>query len=70
METRADRLTVIIDSREKALFDDICRDSDLTPSQLVRQFIRDYIVTHAGDRKIPVWLKRSTAKFKEPAGGL
>ena len=66
MENRTDRLTILIDPRKKALFEDICKEQDLTPSQVVRQFIRDYIVKHAGSRDIPIWLKSSAAKFKEP----
>ncbi len=68
MESRTDRLTMLIDPRKKALFEDICNELDLTPSQVLRQFIRDYIVKHAGGRDIPVWIKSSAAKFKEPVG--
>jgi hypothetical protein len=39
---------------------------DLTPSQVLRQFMRDFIVKHAGDRQVPVWIKSSAVKFKEP----
>jgi hypothetical protein len=66
MENRTDRLTILVDPRKKALFEDICAELDLTPSQVIRQFMRDYIVRHAGDREIPTWIKSSATKFKDP----
>jgi antitoxin component of RelBE/YafQ-DinJ toxin-antitoxin module len=67
MENRTDRLTILVDPRKKALFEDICNELDLTPSQVIRQFMRDYIVRHAGDRKIPAWIKSSATKFHDTA---
>lgn len=68
MENRTDRLTILVDPRKKALFEDICDELDLTPSQVIRQFMRDYIVAHAGNRQIPAWIRSSASKFKEPVG--
>jgi antitoxin component of RelBE/YafQ-DinJ toxin-antitoxin module len=68
MENRTDRLTILVDPRKKALFEDICNELDLTPSQVIRQFMRDYIVRHAGDREIPAWIKSSATKFHDPVG--
>lgn len=56
MENRTARLTVLIDPRKKKLFEEICAQQDLTPSQVVRRLIREYIIEHAGDRKLPEWL--------------
>lgn len=56
METKTARLTILLDPRKKALFEEICAEQDLTPSQVVRQLIREYIVAHAGSRKLPPWL--------------
>jgi antitoxin component of RelBE/YafQ-DinJ toxin-antitoxin module len=56
MENRTARLTVLIDPRKKALFDEICAQQDLTPSQVVRKLIRQYIIEHAGTRELPDWL--------------
>jgi hypothetical protein len=56
METKTARLTILLDPRKKALFEEICAEQDLTPSQVVRQLIREYIVAHAGHRKLPPWL--------------
>jgi len=56
METKTARLTLLIDPRKKRIFEEICAEQDLTPSQVVRQLIREYIVTHAGNRSLPPWL--------------
>jgi hypothetical protein len=56
METRTARLTILIDPRKKKLFEDICVAQDLTPSQVVRKLIRQYVIDHAGGRKLPEWL--------------
>ena len=57
METRTARLTLLIDPRKKALFEEICAEQDLTASQVVRKLIRQYIIDHAGGRDLPEWLK-------------
>jgi hypothetical protein len=56
METRTARLTILIDPRKKKLFEEICAAQDLTPSQVVRKLIRQYVIDHAGGRKLPEWL--------------
>lgn len=48
MENRTARLTLLIDPKKKAIFEKLCAEEDLTPSQKVRQFIRDYIETRLG----------------------
>ncbi|GHA24655.1 CopG family transcriptional regulator [Oceanisphaera arctica] len=48
MEQRTARLTLLIDPRKKALFEQLCAQEDVTPSQKVRQFIRDYIEQQTG----------------------
>jgi len=55
-ENKTARLTLLLDPRKKALFEEICAAQDLTPSQVVRQMIREYIVEHAGNRSLPAWL--------------
>jgi antitoxin component of RelBE/YafQ-DinJ toxin-antitoxin module len=64
MENKTDRLTVLIDPRKKALFEQICAAQDLTPSQVVRQLIREYIVEHAGNRELPDWLLAASRRPK------
>ena len=56
IENKTARLTVLLDPRKKALFEQICAAQDLTPSQVVRQLIREYVIEHAGDRPLPSWL--------------
>lgn len=43
MESKTARLTVLIDPAKKRAFEDLCATQDLTPSQVVRQLIRDYL---------------------------
>lgn len=47
-EIRTARLTVLVDPDKKALFEELCRRDDLTPSQVVRQLIRTYIEEKLG----------------------
>ncbi len=65
MENRTARLTILIDPRKKQIFEEICATQDLTPSQVVRKLIRQYIVDHADGRDLPDWLKSATGKGGE-----
>lgn len=65
MENRTARLTVLIDPRKKQLFEEICAQRDLTPSQVVRRLIRQYIVDNAGGRELPDWLTASASRSEE-----
>lgn len=57
MEKRTARLTLLIDPRKKEIFEEICAEQDLTPSQVVRRLVRQYIIDNAGSRDLPEWLK-------------
>jgi len=46
VESKTARLTVLIDPAKKAAFEELCAAQDLTPSQVVRQLIRDYLAAH------------------------
>lgn len=46
METKTARLTLLIDPNKKAAFERLCAQQDLTPSQVVRRMIRDYLAEH------------------------
>lgn len=46
METKTARLTILIDPAKKEAFDMLCAEQDLTPSQVVRQLIREYLEQH------------------------
>lgn len=58
MENKTARLTILIDPRKKSLFEEICSEHDITPSQAVRKMIRQYIFENAGSRPLPEWLKQ------------
>lgn len=49
METKTARLTLLIDPVKKKSFEELCAAQDLTPSQVVRQMIRDYLELHGMD---------------------
>jgi len=58
-ENRTARLTLLIDPDKKAIFERLCAAEDMTPSQMVRKFIRDYIESRLG----PDWREQV---FKPP----
>ena len=43
VESKTARLTVLIDPAKKEAFENLCAAQDLTPSQVVRQLIREYL---------------------------
>ena len=47
-EDRTARLTILVDPRKKELFEQLCAEEDLTPSQVVRRLIRGYIEERTG----------------------
>jgi predicted transcriptional regulator len=62
MESKTARFTVLLDPRKKRIFEEICAAQDRTPSQVVRQLIREYVIANAGDRELPDWLLKAAAK--------
>ena len=46
MENKTARLTVLIDPARKDAFEKLCLAQDMTPSQVVRRLIRDFLVEH------------------------
>jgi metal-responsive CopG/Arc/MetJ family transcriptional regulator len=52
MENRTARLTLLIDPTKKQIFDEICTLRDQTPSQVVRQMIRDYVQQYGNPEQI------------------
>jgi predicted transcriptional regulator len=62
MENKTARFTVLLDPRKKRIFEEICAAQDRTPSQVVRQLIREYVIANAGDRELPDWLRTAAAK--------
>jgi hypothetical protein len=62
MELKTARLTVLIDPAKKEAFEDLCRSQDMTPSQVVRRLIRDWMQEEGGPatkRKPPAAKKRA-----------
>jgi hypothetical protein len=61
MELKTARLTLLIDPNKKAAFERLCAQQDMTPSQVVRRLIRDYLDHHGvtyspsgpGDEPVP-----------------
>ena len=49
MENKTARFTVLMDPRKKLAFEKLCASQDLTPSQVVRQLIREYLDKHGVD---------------------
>jgi hypothetical protein len=52
-EDRTARLTILVDPRKKAVFERLCAEEDLTPSQVLRRLMRDYIEAKTGARWTP-----------------
>jgi hypothetical protein len=46
MELKTARLTLLIDPAKKEAFEQLCAQQDQTPSQVVRQLIREYLAAH------------------------
>lgn len=46
MERKTARLTLLIDPAKKAAFERLCAIQDVTPSQVVRRLIREYLAAH------------------------
>ena len=59
MEKRTARLTLLIDPKKKARFEQLCAEDDVTPSQKVRHLIREYIAQKTAQDG-PAHLDKST----------
>ena len=66
MENRTARFTILLDPRKKEIFEQLCAKQDLTPSQVMRRLIRQYIVDNVREKNLPGWLK--TAGTAEGSG--
>jgi hypothetical protein len=73
MELKTARLTLLIDPAKKTAFEQLCARQDLTPSQVVRQLIRDYLSQHgasyvpSGTPAAPPPAARKTRRSAAPA---
>jgi hypothetical protein len=72
LEERTARLTILIDPRKKAVFEQLCAKEDLTSSQVVRRMIRSYIEEKLGrpwspDEETP-GTRANSGKRRSPKG--
>ena len=58
MENKTARLTVLIDPARKVAFERLCHAQDMTPSQVMRRLIRDFLTEH-GVSFVPSAAKKS-----------
>lgn len=64
MELKTARLTVLIDPAKKQAFETLCAQQDVTPSQVVRRLIRDYLAHH-GVSFVPSGVRTDSRKTRE-----
>lgn len=46
MELKTARLTILLDPAKKKALERLCAQQDVTPSQVVRRLIREYLESH------------------------
>jgi Ribbon-helix-helix protein len=66
-EVRTARLTILIDPRKKALFEQLCAAEDANPSQVVRRLIRRYIEEKLGRPWLPAMRARPSPRARRGA---
>ena len=49
MELKTARLTILIDPAKKLAFEDLCHMQDMTPSQVVRRLVREFMEQHQSE---------------------
>ncbi|MDA8415463.1 MAG: CopG family transcriptional regulator [Betaproteobacteria bacterium] len=52
MENRTVRLSVLMDPVKKEIFEEICYLHDQTPSQVIRQMVREFIHAHGSPEQV------------------
>jgi hypothetical protein len=53
MENKTARLTVLIDPAKKAAFEKLCYSQDMTPSQVMRRLIREFMDVNGSQASTP-----------------
>jgi len=48
LEQRTARLTILVDPRKKAVFEQLCAEEDANASQVLRRLMREYIEARTG----------------------
>lgn len=61
MENKTARLTVLIDPARKEAFEKLCHAQDMTPSQVMRKLIREYLAEH-GVKFVPTLARKAARK--------
>jgi hypothetical protein len=67
MELKTARLTILIDPAKKQAFEVLCRTQDMTPSQVVRRLIREYMEQEGEAEVAPRRAERKTAPARKAA---
>ena len=62
METKSARFTVLLDPTKKKAFEELCAAQDLTPSQVVRSLMREYLERHGIDYSTKSKIGAASAK--------
>lgn len=65
MELKTARLTVLVDPSKKKAFEALCARQDVTPSQVVRRLIRDYLAHH-GVTFVPSGIEQDEEMVAKP----
>jgi hypothetical protein len=63
MENKTARLTVLIDPGRKQAFEKLCLAQDMTPSQVMRRLIREFLEEHGV--KLPGAVARKSRKTQK-----
>jgi hypothetical protein len=69
-EVRTARLTILIDPRKKAVFEQLCAAEDANPSQVVRRLIRRFIEEKLGRPWSPAMRAHSSPGARRGARAL
>jgi hypothetical protein len=64
MELKTARLTILIDPAKKQAFEELCHTQDMTPSQVVRRLIRDYMDQLKAEAPAPAARKAVPARTR------
>jgi hypothetical protein len=62
MELKTARLTILIDPAKKQAFETLCHTQDMTPSQVVRRLIREYMEQNESEAPAPPQRKPAPRK--------
>jgi DNA-binding transcriptional MocR family regulator len=62
VESKTARLTILVDPKKKRAFEKLCAYQDLTPSQVLRQFMRNYLAEHGVHWQRTLRRKRQKAR--------